>query len=134
MTGALAPMAFTVFAGKPKPSREETIEIVNRLVNMGIVADRRDIPLAQERWSIAPVRGQCHDYAVTKQWLLAAFGIKSQLAEVVAMENEHHLVLVVDGLVLDNLTSLIKKREDVRYVWVRQQSPDRPDFWIEVES
>ena len=130
MTGVLAPMAFTVFAGKPKPTRDETIEIVNRLVNMGIIADRRDIPLDRETWSIGPVSGQCHDYAVTKQWLLAGLGIVSRLAEVVAMENEHHLVLLVDGLVLDSLTPQIKRREDVRYVWVREQSPDRPDFWI----
>lgn len=134
MTGALAPMAFTVFSLQPKPSREETIVIVNRLVNMGIVADRRDIPLAQERWSIGPVRGQCHDFAATKQWLLAAFGIASQIAECVLPDGQHHAVLIVDGNVLDNLTSVIKPRAQVAYMWVRQQSPDRPDFWIEGEN
>jgi predicted transglutaminase-like cysteine proteinase len=129
MTGKPAPMTFTIFAGKPKPTREETIEHVNRFVNMGIVADHRNIPLAEERWSIAPLRGQCHDYAVTKQWLLAAFGIASQLCECEIEDGEHHLVLLVDGKVLDNLTPIIKPRAQVHYKWIRQQSPDRPDFW-----
>lgn len=132
--GALAPMAFTLFAGKPKPTRDETIAIVNRLVNLGIISDRRDIPLAQETWSIGPVRGQCHDYALTKQYLLAAFGISSQICECVLPNGQHHAVLFVDGNVLDNLTPIIKPRADVRYQWVRQQSPDRPDFWQTVEK
>jgi predicted transglutaminase-like cysteine proteinase len=134
MIGVLPPMAFTVFSGKPRPSRAETVSIVNRLVNMGIVVDRRSIPLAQETWSIAPVRGQCHDYAVTKQWLLSAFGIASQLAECVIWDGEHHLVLLVDGKVLDSLTSLIKPIAEVRYKWVRQQSSDNPNFWQTMEN
>ena len=125
MTNTLAPMAYTEFALAPKTSRAETLEIVNRFVNHGIDAKMGE-PNLSDPWLIGPKAGWCHDYAVTKQWLLAALGIPSQLCECIAPDNEHHLVLIVDNVVLDNLTSAIGP---IRYPVVRTQAADNLDYW-----
>jgi predicted transglutaminase-like cysteine proteinase len=128
MNNALPPTAYTVFSQAPKPTRSETLEIVNRFVNHGIDAKQGE-PRLNDPWRIGPQAGWCHDYAVTKQWLLAALGIASELCECIAPDGEHHMVLLVDGVALDNLASAIGP---MRYQVVRTQSNDNPDFWESV--
>jgi hypothetical protein len=54
--------------------------------------------LANDPFVIVPEHGAwCHDHAVTKQWLLAAFGIVSKLCECVGPVGEHHMVLLVQN-------------------------------------
>jgi len=125
MTTTLAPMGWTLFSLAPKPSRSEIATIVNRLVNNGI-DPKQGMPDITEPYRIAPKAGWCHDYAVTKQWLLSAFGISSRLCECIAPDGCHHMVLIVDGDMLDNLTSEIGP---MRYRVVRTQSAGDPDLW-----
>src|ERR1700693_5522640 len=125
MTPTLPPMAYTQFELAAKPTRSEIVAIVNRLVNNGIDT-RHGVPQIDEPWHIAPKVGWCHDYAVTKQWLLSALGIASQLCECIAPDGEHHVVVLVDGVALDTLTDAIRP---MAYRVVRTQALGNPDLW-----
>jgi predicted transglutaminase-like cysteine proteinase len=76
-----------------------------------------------DKWQIWPATGWCHDYVVTKREELLLRGIASQLCECIAPDGEHHLVLLVDCVVLDNLTPEIGP---MRYQVVRTQSIYNP--------
>jgi len=119
----LPPFPWTEFKIAAKPSRKEIIAMVNRVVNAGIRPER-GVPGVNDPWRIWPEVGWCHDYAVTKREELALRGIASQLCECIAPDNEHHMVLLVDGVALDNLTGEIRP---MAYAVVRTQSLDHPD-------
>ncbi len=95
--------------------------------------------MATEKWVVAPVAGDCHDYAVTKRHDLLAKGWPAHallLAEVVTSWGEHHLVLVVRTLegdfVADNLAPDVRPLSRTSYVWVRVQTPNNPMLWAAV--
>lgn len=123
------------------PKRWNELNGVNREVNRDIVPD---IPIesgATEKWLIAPLTGDCKDYAVTKRHELLARGWPSRallLSEVVVPSGEHHLVLVVRteniDLVLDNLNTNIRPIGMTyrQYQWLRIESPQNPKFWARV--
>jgi predicted transglutaminase-like cysteine proteinase len=124
-----SPLAWTQFEREPNPSRRETIEIVNRLVNRGIM-QASGKPDILDHWQIAPRAGWCHDYAITKRWLLLQMGFAASeliLCECTVPDGQHHMVLLVDGLALDNLTEHIAP---MRYPIVRYQTSN-PDTWID---
>jgi predicted transglutaminase-like cysteine proteinase len=150
----LPPMAFTQFclryAGQCKPQRIvfrggpkrltaerwEELKQVNKSTNGAIVPESNLEGLAGEKWLIAPARGDCNDYAVTKRAELLRRGWPSRallLSEVVTSWGEHHLILVVrtsmGDLVLDNLTGQIRSWSQAPYRWVRIQSPTNPNYW-----
>ena len=114
-----------MFKLAPKPDQAHTLAIINRLVNNGI-DPQQGTPDLSDPWQIAPRVGWCHDYAVTKQWLLTPLGISSQLCECIAPDGEHHMVLIVGEVVLDNLTEAIGP---MRYEVVRMQSATNSDDW-----
>jgi len=66
MTPTLAPMAWTIFAAAPPPSRDDLVALVNRMVNHAIDAVPTPAQLS-DPWRIGPKAGWCHDYAVTKR-------------------------------------------------------------------
>jgi hypothetical protein len=65
----------TVFEVAPPLSRTDTLDRLNRPVNEAI-APRYGEVTPTDPWLIAPRLGWCHDYAVTKRWLLLALGFK----------------------------------------------------------
>jgi predicted transglutaminase-like cysteine proteinase len=105
MKPVLAPTIVAMFEMQPKPNRAETIAIVNGIVNRAISQQTADIGLVQPI-KLGPAEGRCADYAATKQWILAAFGIESELCEC-WVGAEAHMVTLVDGMVLDSLTDVI---------------------------
>lgn len=122
------------------PERWSDLLEVNAAVNRSITPERNLLGLAGEKWIVAPERGDCNDYAVTKRHLLLARGWPSRtllLAEVVTHWGEHHLVLVVrtkeGDHVLDNLSANIRPWSKAPYQWVRIQSPRHPKFWSAVK-
>jgi len=148
----LAPMAFTRFCLQ-YPSDCETqrftgdrielnrmrwseLENINSAVNSSIQPKRNEEGLAGEKWLVGPLRGECHDYAVTKRHQLITKGWPARdvlLSEVVTVSGEHHLVTVVltnsGDLVLDNLTNRILPWSRTTYRWVRIQTPKNPNYW-----
>ena len=155
----LAPMAFTQFclkyAQECKPQRLvfrggrlkltdqrwTELEYVNRTVNSSIVPERNREGLGGEKWLLAPARGDCNDYAVTKRHQLIANGWPARAvlsSEVVTVSGEHHLVAVVrtdsGDWVLDNLTDRIIPWSQRPYQWVRIQTPRNPNYWASVSG
>ena len=132
-----------VFRGggiKMTPERWQEVARVNTDVNRAIRPHANLGGLATEKWALAPVAGDCHDYAVTKRHALLAKGWPERallLAEVVTSWGEHHLVLVVrtvDGdFVADNLAADVRPLSRTSYAWVRVQTPTNPMFWAAVE-
>jgi predicted transglutaminase-like cysteine proteinase len=112
---------------------------VNQDVNRAIQPAANLGGVTAEEWLLAPHRGDCNDYAVTKRHELLARGWPSHsllLAEVVIASGEHHLVLVVrtneDDFILDNLTDDVRSVSLIEYEWVRAQRVENPRFWAAV--
>ena len=131
---------------RPKPV-VLTAERMQDLVEINRTVNRRIIPTAYlkanfyDSWSIAPKRGDCNDFAVTKRHELLARGWPSRallLAEVIVPDGEHHMVLLVrtstQDIVLDNLTPSLRTWSETPYQWVRVQSPFRPMMWSTVRD
>jgi predicted transglutaminase-like cysteine proteinase len=133
---AVKPVRFRGGAVKMNDERWVQLLTVNADVNEAIVPQRNYGGLATETWLIAPDRGDCNDYAVTKRHQLIRMGWPARallLSEVVTTRGEHHLVVVVrtsDGdLVLDNLATKIRRWNQTPYRWLRIQSPSQPKLW-----
>ena len=91
-------------------------------------------------WTIAPVSGDCNDYAVTKRHELIESGLPSRalrLAVVKTGSGIGHLVLVIKttrgDLVLDNLTEAIRPWQRSGYHWLKIQSSADAKYWYEVK-
>lgn len=112
----------------------------NHQVNAAIVSVRKGDGL-DASWTLAPKRGDCNDYAVTKRHELLQRGLPSsamRLAVVRTTEGEGHLVLVVatrkGDLILDNLTDEIRSWKETEYRWLKIQSRNDPHYWVKVKS
>ena len=131
-----------VFRGggvKLTPERYADLVAVNADVNRSIVPTRNERGVVGEEWIVAPSRGDCNDYAVTKRHQLLARGFPSRallLAEVKTSWGEGHLILVVrtrnGDLVVDNLNANVRPWSKTNYKWVRMQSPEDPRYWSKV--
>lgn len=156
-TPTLAPMKYTEFClryadecvvkpvrfrGGPVKMNDERwnqLLAVNTDVNEAILPQYNYGGLAGEIWLISPNRGDCNDYAVTKRHQLIQMGWPARsllLSEVVTTAGEHHLVVVVrtneGDLVLDNLSTKVRRWNQTPYRWVRIQSPSHPKLWSTV--
>jgi predicted transglutaminase-like cysteine proteinase len=130
MTPVLAPMASLQFDETPV-SAASLIEAVNRGVNESIA--QSDTAPGTEAWQFWPHVGFCHDYAITKQKILAGLGIKSQRCEVTLLsDGERHMVLLVGDQVLDSINPVIVSLElmKLHYKIVRTQDADNPRNWF----
>jgi predicted transglutaminase-like cysteine proteinase len=112
---------------------------VNQDVNRAIHPEANFGGVTDEEWLVAPHRGDCNDYAVTKRHELLVRGWPSHsllLTEVIIASGEHHLVLVVrtseDDFVLDNLTHDVRSISLIDYEWVRAQRVENPRFWAAI--
>jgi predicted transglutaminase-like cysteine proteinase len=118
--------------------RWRKMNLVNTSVNASI-APKPDPDQVNTHWLIAPRKGDCNDYAVTKRHELLKAGWPSSsllLAEVTLISTgEHHLILIVRGTqadwVLDNLKPGIERLAATRneYAWDRIETADNPRFW-----
>jgi len=94
----------------------ELLKRANRSVNMSIAPRLKSYGSnLEDEWTIAPDRGDCNDYAVTKRHELVENGLPSKalrLSVVTTAARIGHLVLVVattkGGVVMDNLTEEIR--------------------------
>jgi predicted transglutaminase-like cysteine proteinase len=136
---------------KSSPTENEHIELnaetfellkrVNHDVNASITPVFKSYGSdLQDGWTIAPVVGDCNDYAVTKRHELLESGLpaKALLLSVVKTSSRiGHLVLVVvttkGDIVLDNLTETIRPWQNTDYQWLKIQSANDARFWYEVK-
>jgi predicted transglutaminase-like cysteine proteinase len=119
--------------------RWNDLAAVTVAVNRAIRPEANTGGLLAERWLIAPVAGDCNDYAVTKRHRLIALGWPPQsllLAEVVTAWGEHHLVVVASldagDFVIDSLNDAVRPWSRTGYKWVRVQTPSDPRLWATI--
>ena len=120
----------------------ELLKRVNHRVNVSIVSKSKAYGSSlEDRWTIAPDRGDCNDYAVTKRHELLQNGLPSsalRLSVTKTAAGIGHLVLVVattkGDLVMDNLTDAIQPWQSTYYEWLKIQSARDPHYWIEIRS
>ncbi len=123
------------------PERMATLTSVNHAVNAAI-SPKADAPgLLGDTWSIAPARGDCDDYAVSKRARLLTQGWSSRsllLVSATLPDGQEHLVLVArtsaGDVVLDNLRRDVRPVSAVRYQWRSIQDEAHPAFWRRVDA
>jgi predicted transglutaminase-like cysteine proteinase len=123
------------------PKALTEIERINKWVNSSIepvsdmdhwgVADRWDYP--------SDSKGDCEDYALLKRRLLIALGFPLQALLMTVVKDEHnegHAILTLKTnrgeFVLDNLHNEIKAWNETSYRFVKRQSQEDPNVWVQV--
>jgi predicted transglutaminase-like cysteine proteinase len=120
----------------------ELLNRVNRSVNAAIIPTlKRYGTDLQDGWTIAPVIGDCNDYAVTKRHELHQSGLPAKalrLSVVKTATGTGHVVLIAittkGDLVLDNLTDAIRPWQTTDYHWLKIQSATDAGFWYQVKA
>src|ERR1700682_89894 len=115
---------------------------VNHRVNVSIVPESKASgSRLKHTWPIAPDRGDCNDYAVTKRHELLRRGFPSsalRLSVTKTAAGIGHLVLVVvttkGDLVMDSLADAIQPWQTTDYQWLKIQSARNPHYWVEIRS
>ncbi|MBV9559064.1 MAG: transglutaminase-like cysteine peptidase [Bradyrhizobium sp.] len=121
--------------------RSDLLDRVNHRVNAAIgPVEKSYTDSVHEGWRIAPLMGDCNDYAVTKRHELLQRGLSAKalrLAVVKTKSEGGHLVLLVattkGDLVLDNLSDTIVPWQNTDYHWLKLQSATDPRIWHEVK-
>lgn len=105
------------------------LETVNAKVNR--MAAQTGAPT--EEWLIWPSRAWCHDYAVTKRHELLVAGWPSSsllLTQCRTSRGIAHMVLIADGLVMDNERAALLDKTSTGYDWsLPEQRADDPNHW-----
>jgi predicted transglutaminase-like cysteine proteinase len=120
----------------------ELLKRVNHRVNVSIVSKSKAYGSSlEDTWTIAPDRGDCNDYAVTKRHELLRRGFPSsalRLSVTKTAAGIGHLVLVVvttkGDLVMDSLADAIQPWQTTDYQWLKIQSARDPHYWVEIRS
>jgi len=115
---------------------------VNDAVNTSIVP-RTDQEMygVPEVWSYPTVQGDCEDFALLKQYMLAREGVPSSalLITVVRQTNgEGHAVLTLrtdqGDFILDNLDTRILAWEATDYTYLKRQSERNLGKWVGIDD
>ena len=99
------------------------------------------VPSSGDGWTIAPSKGDCNDYAVTKRHELLQSGLPARALRLSVVETASgigHLVLIVattkGDFVLDNLSETIRPWQSTDYRWLKIQSASDAKFWYAVRT
>lgn len=85
-----------------------------------------------EHWT-ADLVGDCEDFALACRDRLEARGINPDLVFCRVETGGGHLVLHVDGWILDNRYKWVMRQDDLPYEWVRMGVPNGDSYdWYEV--
>ena len=81
---------------------------------------------------MASLEGDCEDFALWVRNRLATVGIPSDLVYVHTENGGDHVVLSVEGWILDSRHKWLHRRDDLRYDWI---SIGRPNgHWYRIDS
>jgi predicted transglutaminase-like cysteine proteinase len=82
--------------------------------------------------------GDCEDYALEKRKMLMSRGVSMRALSIALVRtawNEPHAVLLVHTdkgeYVLDNLTHTIRPWQSTQYTWIKWQSRENPNIWVQ---
>jgi predicted transglutaminase-like cysteine proteinase len=118
--------------------RMNQLRLVNSSINHAIAPRNDDAAMmGGDNWALAPVAGDCEDYAVTKRHALIAAGWPARtlrLAITYTSFGEGHLVLVVKtstgDMVMDNRIDAIRKWNKSGLRWRMIQASFNPRKWL----
>lgn len=82
-----------------------------------------------EYWAVS-LQGDCEDFALWCRQRLKEWGIESDLVFCITELNGGHLVLSVNGWILDNRYTWVMRRDDLPYQWISLGQPD--GTWLEI--
>ncbi|MFA5951299.1 MAG: transglutaminase-like cysteine peptidase [Hyphomicrobium sp.] len=127
---------------QPTPERLSELDEVNRNINRAIApATDAEIYGVSEYWTVPVDRGDCEDYALLKQKVLAESGwpMSALLITVVRDEKgEGHAVLTVrtsqGDFILDNKVDDVKLWYKSGYQLVMRQSYLDPRVWVSLDA
>ena len=124
---------------------KETLSDIHRKVFdvFQYTTDRKQYGL-EEKWSVPPeykrgmtFKGDCDDFALMCRKLCRDAGIESsRLVVCMTEQDEGHLVLEVEGYVLDNRSRTLETKDsltDTGYTWVAISGYNPGDTWHGVE-
>lgn len=139
---ACAPQHIVDIRFQPTPESLSELDEVNRNINRAIApATDNDIYGVSEYWTIPVDRGDCEDYALLKQRVLAERGwpMSALLITVVRDEKgEGHAVLTVrtalGDYVLDNKVDEVKIWNSTGYQFLMRQSYIDPRVWVSLDA
>jgi len=83
-----------------------------------------------EHWAAGLV-GDCEDFALWCRQSLSERGIPSDLIYCKTENGGGHLVLHVDGWILDNRHGWVMSKDDLDYTWISLGRPD--GVWLAIE-
>ncbi|MCO4758492.1 MAG: transglutaminase-like cysteine peptidase [Oceanospirillaceae bacterium] len=86
----------------------------------------------REDYWIASLHGDCEDFALWARNRLATLGITSDLVYVLTENGGDHMVLSVEGWILDSRHKWLHRRDDLRYDWISIGQPD--GRWFRIDS
>ena len=84
-----------------------------------------------EYW-VSSLVGDCEDFSIFCREDLKQQDIDSDLVYCKTETNEGHLVVHVEGWILDNRHDWVMRQEDLPYTWLRLGKPD--GTWYEIEG
>ena len=87
-----------------------------------------------EHWEVN-LTGDCEDYALWIRYELKKRGIESDLVLALTEEGVRHLIIHVDGWILDNRHGRVMRQEDltkIGYKWISMSGPDSK--WYKIEQ
>lgn len=114
---------------------------VNSLVNATVIP-QSDLETygVVDYWTLAGTRGDCEDYALTKQHMLRERGWPASALLVSVVRDEHgegHAVLTArtsaGDLILDNRQNAIVAWSELPYTFVKRQATFNPKVWMALE-
>lgn len=84
----------------------------------------------REHWTVG-LTGDCEDFALWCRDRLNQRGITADLVYCKTEAGGGHLVLHVDGWILDNRHGWVMRQDDLPYAWIKIGKPDGTWYMIE---
>lgn len=85
-----------------------------------------------EVWEV-DLEGDCEDFALwIKRELKERHGIESNLVQCLTENGVGHLVVSIDGWIIDNRNKWVMDKDDVNYEWIKVGYPD--GTWYKIEE
>ena len=74
-------------------------------------------------------KDDCDGKALACRYQCRKVGIPNRLVFCRTETGEYHLVLAVEGYILDNRSRWVKPRDDVPYTWIKISGLEKGDPW-----
>lgn len=130
---------------EPHPA---SFEFLRTLKDVTVSVNRAILPMSdndlygvEEFWTFPDGSGDCEDYVLQKQKVLAEQGVSRANLLITVLrraDGEGHAVLTVrttgGDFVLDNLNEEVKPWDETDYTYLKRQASDHTGRWVTIED